>query len=722
MHKWRFFRGGGFDQVKLETGADLIHIEELDQKLWVALTCPVHGLELDSRTLELIDHDNDGRVRAPELVGATQWVGRVLKDPEILVKGLQELPLAAINTSSAEGQLLADSARHILDNLGKNGAKTISIEDVSDTDKIFSRSRFNGDGIITILSAEQDAAAKKAIEEILSCTEGVPDRSGELGVDREVLERFFGQLEAFSAWHKKAEESARHILPLGEATPEAVAALEKVRGKIDDFFTRCAVAVYEPVATVAMNRQLKDYEQLSTSLLHVQSEELAGFPIAKVVPEAILPLTTDLNPAWNEPIGEFAEYIVGPLVGARSHLTPKDWEDLKQRVAPFLAWQKEKPPGKGESLGLARIRELLASPVRVSLEALIAKDEEERAAAARIIDVERLIRYVRDLHLLCRNFVNFEDFLDGGPSAIFQCGTLFLDERACTLCVKVEDHKAHSQLAALAGVFLAYLKCERKASNESYTIAAAFTNGSGDNLMVGRNGLFYDRRGRDFDATIISTIENPISVREAFWSPYKRFVRLLEEQVAKRAATADSQSVKTISTGSPGAPAAKPAAPAPQKIDVGTVAAMGVAVGAIGGFLTAVWANILGVIQLGPLAMVGAFLGLLLLISGPSLILALIKLRKRQLGPVLDASGWAINAQTKISVPFGATLTEVAKLPPGAECAQEDPYADKTFPWLTAVIVVIVLALGWRYYIGGFDAYLPNLLDSVNLLGPLAPR
>ena len=36
-HTWRFFRIGGFDQVSIETGADLLSLKELDQKLWAAL-------------------------------------------------------------------------------------------------------------------------------------------------------------------------------------------------------------------------------------------------------------------------------------------------------------------------------------------------------------------------------------------------------------------------------------------------------------------------------------------------------------------------------------------------------------------------------------------------------------------------------------------------------------------------------------------------------------
>jgi hypothetical protein len=72
-----------------------------------------------------------------------------------------------------------------------------------------------------------------------------------------------------------------------------------------------------------------------------------------------------------------------------------------------------------------------------------------------------------------------------------------------------------------------------------------------------------------------------------------------------------------------------------------------------------------------------ALAGLMLLISGPAVILAWFKLRSRNLGPVLDANGWAVNARARINIPFGTSLTQMAQLPEGAQRALTDPYAEK---------------------------------------------
>src|SRR3974390_167791 len=105
-HSWKFFRAGGFDQVKLESGADLLALDQLDQKLWVALACPTSGLEFDSKTLALFDTDNDGRIRPPELIAAVKWAGACLKNPNELTKSSLSLPLPSINESTPEGKQL----------------------------------------------------------------------------------------------------------------------------------------------------------------------------------------------------------------------------------------------------------------------------------------------------------------------------------------------------------------------------------------------------------------------------------------------------------------------------------------------------------------------------------------------------------------------------------------------------------------------------------------
>jgi hypothetical protein len=328
------------------------------------------------------------------------------------------------------------------------------------------------------------------------------------------------------------------------------------------------------------------------------------------------------------------------------------------------------------------------------------------------------------LYTLCTNFVNFKDFYSPGHIATFQCGTLYLDQRACNLCLRVEDPAKHAPLAGLAGAYLAYLDCARPATGEKIHIVAVITDGDSDNLMIGRNGLFYDRLGKDWDATIVKLIDNPISLRQAFFAPYKKLVRLIEEQVAKRATAADAEANAKLGAAAEGVSKvdqAKP--PENKKVDVGAVAALGVAVAGIGTFFTAIMGYASGIIQLGVLATLAALTGVILLISLPSVVLGYVKLRKRNLGPLLDASGWAINSQAKVNVPFGATLTDMAKLPPGSSRTVADVYPDRGIPWKRWVFLAALLYGVYRWFSGSFDGFLPEQLSSsqVTKLLPAKP-
>ena len=165
--------------------------------------------------------------------------------------------------------------------------------------------------------------------------------------------------------------------------------------------------------------------------------------------------------------------------------------------------------------------------------------------------------------------------------------------------------------------------------------------------------------------------------------------------------------------------AKEPVKPAePKRIDVGLVAALGVALGAIGTFLASVFTKF---IELPGWQVPLVIAGILLLISGPSVLIAYLKLRKRNLGPMLDANGWAINARARINVPFGGSLTGVAALPPGAHRDMVDPFAEDNSRRNFWIVFVIIVLLGGLWYFGKLDRGLPGRVRSTTILGTNAP-
>ncbi len=718
---WKFFRAGGFDQVKLESGADLLALDQLDQKLWVALACPTSGLEFDSRTLALIDTDKDGRIRVPEIVAAVKWAGACLKNPDDLLKSSPTLSLSAINEATPEGKQVLASAKQVLATLKKSDSAAVSVDDAAQVTEKFVETVLNGDGII-IPETAQDEATQNVIKDIIACLGADTDRSGKPGISQAKVDLFFADAQAFSDWHKKAEGD-KTVLPLGDATAAAVAALKAIKTKVDDYFTRCRLAAFDLRAGNALNRDEKDYLIFGAKDLSNASAEIAALPLARVEAGKPLPLLQGLNPAWAEAAAKLCADAVKPLLGEKGAITEADWVQLQSKLAPYDVWAAGKPATPVANLGRDRLRQILASKAKDTLTQLIAEDKKLEPAFAAIAAVDKLVRFNRDLFKLLNNFVSFRDFYSRKDKAIFQAGTLYLDQRSCDLCLTVEDAGKHALMAGLAGTYLAYCDCVRKATGEKLHVVAAFTGGDSDNLMVGRNGVFYDRKGRDWDATITKIIENPISIRQAFWAPYKKVVRMIEEQVAKRAAAADDAATQQLGQSATSAvsgqkPPEPPPVPPKTKIDTGTLAAIGLVLTT----LLAALGGIFGAIAKLPLWQVPvAILGILLAISLPSMFLAYLKLRKRNLGPILDANGWAINAKAKINVPFGSSLTQVAILPQGAQRDLVDPFAEKKRPWGFYITVVVVLLLALLWYLGKLDRVLPGPAKSTSVLGANAP-
>ncbi|MEI7806974.1 MAG: hypothetical protein WCJ07_00660, partial [Verrucomicrobiota bacterium] len=640
-------------------------------------------------------------------------------NPDDLVKGSPSLALAAINDATPEGKQILASAKQILANLGKTDAATIDLADTADTAKIFAATNFNGDGVIPADAASDDAT-KAVIGEIIATFGAEADRSGKPGIGQAKFDAFFAEAEAHSNWWKQAEGD-KTILPLGEATAAAAAAVKVVKTKVDDFFARCRLAAFDVRAIAALNREEKEYLALAAKDLTITSAEIAALPLAQIAAHKALPLREGVNPAWAAALANLQAAAIKPLLGDHPVLTEADWSALTAKLAPFEAWATGKVGAKVEALGLKRIREILAGAAKEKITTLIARDKALEPEANAIAAVEKLIRFNRDLHTLCVNFVSFKNFYSRRTPAIFQAGRLFLDQRSCDLCLTVEDAGRHATMAGLAGAYLAYVDCVRKATGEKLSIVAIFSQGDDDNLMVGRNGIFYDRKGRDFDATITKIIANPISLRQAFWSPYKKFVRMIDEQVAKRAAAADSGVSANLSATAAGTVSATPAAPPKSKIDTGTLAAIGLVLTTLMGALGTIFAKILG-LEWWQIPL--AFVAIILAISLPSVIIAWLKLHKRNLGPILDANGWAVNAKAKMNVPFGTSLTQIAILPPGSQRDLVDPFAEKKKPWglyITLLVIagILFLALGW--YLGKLDGSLPQKFKSTSVLGSGAP-
>ncbi len=461
-----------------------------------------------------------------------------------------------------------------------------------------------------------------------------------------------------------AGETEAYEPPYGEGSDAAEAAVNAVRQKIADWFMRCKLVQFDEDAAGALDVQVEKIAAISAGNLNDSVGEISAYPLARPRKEGLLPLAEGLNPAWQAPMAAVVAAV--PELQGKDSVSEEEWNAVVAKVDAYTAWK---------AAGETAMNEAIAAKLG------------EHAAA--IEPVERLLRYCRDYFRLLHNYVVFKDFYrrDDKFLAVFQAGKLYIDQRCCDLCVKVTDMPRSTGTAGKSGIYLLYCHCVSKNGGAQMDIVAALTDGEIGGLHEGKNAIFYDREGNDWDATITKIVDNPISVRQAFWSPYRKFGNWVTEKITKSASEKESKqfdemttkadTASTNLTAKPEEGAAaekKPAAPFDIAKFAGIFAAIGLAFGAIGaalgmlgGFIVAKWYNIIILVA-----------AVILLISGPSMLLAWLKLRKRNLGPVLNANGWAINSDVKINTTFGKTLTSMAKYP---KVVAKDPFADKKMPW-----------------------------------------
>ena len=689
-HRWNFSRFGGVTQLILKNADDLTHLHELDQKLWTVLSMPTQGIFFDPRTIALLDADGDGFIRPPEILATIDWLGTQLSDLSLLMEKGDAVPLASINDET-----LRASARWLLDHTNKNDAQEISIADIETQKKFFDAHTLDCNAPIPADGSDDDK-----LKQIINSSVASAIAKGMLadGIQQCTVQDLMNDAEAFLAWQASLAEEG--ILPLDlERTQKAVAALSAIKEKADDYFLRCKLIDYAPDKAAALSTDEKVFQQLAGESIGYSNEAVNALPLAAAAADKPLPLIKEVNPVWKARLQTFAEDAVAPLLGQKEAITQDEFSLIVQKLAPYQERLNSKPATPAALLSVPFLQALTNGEKQGEVTSLIRYAVTIETERGNISNLEKLVLLRRDFVTLLKNYISFSDFYEGKGS-VFQAGVLYFDSRTADLCFELNSDARHASLDTLSAGYLVYCDINRK-GEANKKIVALFTNGDSDTIVVGRNGIFYDRTGKDWNAVVSKIIANPISVRQAFLMPYKQLAAMIESQIAARAAASEAKSAEllsktatTVTTADKQAAAGTaPAATTPivaKKLDLGTIALIGTALGGISALIGSILQALFGLGFWVPLGL----MGIMLCISGPSMILASLKLRKRSIAPILEANGWAVNTRTRINIPFGAQQTKLAAIPFGSIVVPLDPFADKKNGRKAFFIIVGVLIVG----------------------------
>lgn len=666
----RFERVGGSLQPRIRTGNDLKKILELDPAQWAVTSIEITKYSCDPEFLTFLDTDHNGKIRVDEVKDAIAWVLPRVKDFEGFEKGSQELIFTTLNCDTPEGAAIANSAKFAMKNAGLPDAEKITLAEIRDHKKLISYGLANGDGVVPPEQVcVEELSAFAAL--VMSCCGKVQDLSGADGIDSAIVSTFVDKAGKYIAW-KKMPSTDPAIFFRGDDTPVLYGKFTSVKDKIDEYFRLCQVMA---LAEGNVNIATPALDPLNVDSL---DSFMKTAPIAKATEKEELDLKSKLNPVWKKSVEDFFT----AFIPEKTLITTEDWKQICGEFLAYGKWVTGKPCDNFDSFDdekLAKLEKDLAEGMADKLNELIALDKSSGENVMCFSQVRKLILFQQNLFEFLNNYVSLKALFTLEHTSMLQHGELIMDGRHFSLVTPLAAIAEHKKLAAKCNICVMYIETVTGEGTalKKQSYAVAVTSGDMNNLFVGKCGIFITFDNIVCDAKVVDFIQQPVSFSEALKMPFHKFGELVGKQMdkffsarSKEVETGVTKSFTEAQNFKPGTtpPPAKP--PVPGKMPVaaqtpafsGSMMLMGGGLGiaAIGSSF-AFMAQAMKNVSVWNVLLV--FLCIILIFSGPLVIMSLIKLYRRSISSFLEAGGVAINKRMRLTRKMGAIFTREPVVP-----------------------------------------------------------
>ncbi len=692
-----FDRFGRSYHLRIATAEDLRAVMELDEAHWVASAAPIESINCDLTFLQLVDSDHNGRILCYELKDAIAWLLANLRDTSGMGSAGSTLRLAAVNADQPDGARVIAAASKMLSRLGAEEAEQITLEQVRKI-KAHVEATPVSEGGVVLPEAAAEPAVRQFIEDVIATEGGEPHPSGAAGLTQAKLDQFLSDARAYLQWRARGDlpagQNKTEIMVLGSDTPAAFAVLASLREKLEQYFAQCEAVALDADMARQIGPRPAELEALDFGDPAAIEQLLKDAPLAEPRADRFLAFADRINPHYAESLSELRAKVIQPVLGGpEATLSQQQWGRVKGAFAAHEAWLQAKAGSAVEPLGGKKLTGYLDQRFSSAVTALLA----ESTATAIVLDnirlTEKLILYQAYLCELANNFVSFRDLYSTTRRAMPEMGTLIMDGRRFNLSVRAANRPEHAAVARNSNMFVLYCQISPKSGGAPYEVALPVTAGGKGNLCVGKRGIFQDIHGNECDARVVQIIENPISLVEALVAPFQRLGRVITGKIESLTAEAekklDAQAAAVAEVKGP-RPAAQPAGRPSGLMAGGLLMGGGVAVAAIGSAVAYFTKTIAGLqwwkVLIG---VASAVLAVLL----PTSIVALVKLRRRDLSGILEGSGWAVNARMRLNRRLARFFTRRPAYPEGAKGVR------RMGRWtLLAMVVVIALLATGGYF------------------------
>ncbi len=644
---------GRVEHLQINDCRGLAGVMDIDKAHWIATSAPVSGLRIDPVFLSLVDSDNNGRIRADEVIDAIKWLLMHLKDPKGIDEQTCTLRLDAIDTTTDEGEKILSQIQKILLYLGKADQLTITLEDIRELKTHIEKSKVSEAGIV-LPDATDDPMVTQLITAVIQVTGGADHPGGSKGVGSAQLATFLSDATQYENWLSRTEQACVNLSCFGDRIAEVYELYRTMAPKFDSYFAQCLALTQDPglasrFAIPAERVQGTDFHNLNS----VRSL-LRDAAIAKACPEQVYRFDQPTNTVYIKQLKRFADEILVPMQMDTDDITAKEWQLIHEAFKDYDQWVTDKPASAIVNFSLEQIHELSEDQYVDAIRQLIDTSCATAIELTEIRMVEKLSLYQGYMIQLANNFVSFPYLYDEKKRAIFEHGSLVMDGRWFNMAIQTDDRKAHIKATEQSEIFVIYVLVTGINGESDMELAFPVTSGGKGNLCIGKRGIFHNLKGEMRDAQIVHIVENPISLTEALIAPFKRIASLVSGKIEKLTQTAEKNldkatddAFKTVQdVGTPAAPTASTSSANPGLVSGGIFAAGSVAIAALGSaaaYISKIF------IQNGAFKVLGGLLAALVAVMIPVAIIALLKLMRRDLSSMLEGAGWAINARMRLT-------------------------------------------------------------------------
>jgi hypothetical protein len=650
-NKFALVNYGGSFQLDISSATDLEALNLMDEVFWMATSAPTYSLNCSKEFTILLDSNKNGRILSSDLRHAAEFLLKNLKNYSVIDKRSRSISLDDLSHSE-EAQKMKEAVSEILTNLDKSQQDRLSLDDIRNITDIYQNGLSNGDGIIPPEHIT-DPELRHFAEDICLCLGADQDINGTKGVGAQKLTTFLQSAEDYLSW-KDSKDYNPEILPLHEKTADAFQVFNDLRHKINDYFKACHLSRF----TQLLDQKTQSTECLAANTHNAQAivEYLEEAPVAPINHDIKLHFNKQINPIYQKKVDALCSTVLNELlVSPVQSLIEEDWLKVSNTFAPYEEWFGSRKGCEVKALEDSKLQHYLNSSLPAKLQELIDEDLLLGKKLQVKNELEKLLILQHEFLDFTNNFVSFPHLYNPEKRAIFEIGHLVIDGRIFNFNIPVQDIKTHSKLAQKSGIYIMYLEITGAKDEKIFHICTPVTSRRLGLLSVNKRGVLFDLQGKEWDAKVVQVLNNPVSLTEAVIAPFKKMSQLIinavdkisnhtEKHFENKINTTGQDIQKNLTSATNKSLPTKKADASNTARDLMltgsvTFAALGSSFAYISSTFSSMnWEHRMATFSIG-----------LLIIILPVILVAAIKLYRRNISSILEASGWSINAHMRLT-------------------------------------------------------------------------